>query len=86
MSLEDVPVVEDFSGMFVRELKEIVKKAGISRIDEGCFLIVVQHFIDQLLHCLELFDQKIFVTAFFRYYWKFRSKFSPWSCKKLFDV
>ena len=41
MFLEDVAVVEDFGGVFVGELKEIVKEAGISRIDEGCFPIVV---------------------------------------------
>ena len=37
MPLEDVMVIKDFGGVFVGELKEIVKKAGISRIDEGCF-------------------------------------------------
>ena len=41
MFLEDVVVIEDFGGVFVRELKEIVEEAGISRIDEGCFPIVV---------------------------------------------
>ena len=41
MSLVDVSVIEDFSGVFVGELEEIVKKAGISRIDEKCFPVVI---------------------------------------------
>ena len=41
MSLVDVPVVEDFSSVFIGELEEVVKEAGISRINEGCFLVVV---------------------------------------------
>ena len=43
-------------------------------------------FVNQSFCCLKLFDQEIFVTAFFRYYWKFWSKFSLWLYKKLFDV
>ena len=39
--LVDVSVIEDFGGVFVRELKEVIKKAGISRVDERCFPVVV---------------------------------------------
>ena len=55
--LEDVAVVEDLGGVLVRKLEEVVKKAGICRIDEQSFPVVVQHFIDQSFCCLELFDQ-----------------------------
>ena len=55
--LEDVTVVKDFSGVLVRKLEEVVKKAGICRIDEQSFPIVMQHFVDQSFRCLELFDQ-----------------------------
>ena len=84
--LEDVVIIEDFGGVLVRKLEEVVKKAGISRIDERGFPVVLQHFIDQPFRGLELFDQKIFITSFFWYDRKFRSKFSPGSCQKSFDV
>ena len=84
--LKDITVIEDLSGVFVGELKEIVKKAGISRINERCLPIVIQHFVDQSFCCLKLFNQEIFVTAFFKYHWKFQSKFSLQLCKKLFNV
>ena len=84
--LKNIAVVEDFSGIFAGELKEVVEEAGISRINEQCLPVVIQHFIDKLFCCLKLFNQEIFVTAFLRHYWKFQSNFSLWSCKKLFDV
>ena len=41
MSLVDVLVIEDFGSVFIGELEEVIKKAGISRINEGCFPVVV---------------------------------------------
>ena len=83
---EDVTVIEDFGGVLVRKLEEVVEKAGVCRIDERSFPVVMQHFVDQPFCCLELFDQEIFITSFFWYNWKFWSKFSPGSCQKSFDV
>ena len=84
--LEDIAVVEDFGGVFVRKLEEVVKKAGICRIDKRGFPVIIQHFVDQSFCSLELFDHKIFVTAFFRYDWKFWSIFSSGLCQESFDV
>ena len=84
--LEYVAVVEDFGGVFVRKLEEVVEKAGICRINERGFPVVMQHFVDQSFCSLELFNQKIFVTTFFQYDWKFRSIFSSGSCQESFDV
>ena len=39
--LEDVAVVENFSGVFVRKLEEVVEEAGICRINEGSFPVVI---------------------------------------------
>ena len=55
--LEDVAVVEDFSGVLIRKLEEVIEKAGICRIDKWSFLVVMQHFVDQPFCGLELFDQ-----------------------------
>ena len=79
-------VVEDFCGVFVGKLEEVVEKAGICRIDKWGFPVVMQHFVDQPFCSLELFNQKIFVASFFRYDGKFWSIFSPRSCQESFDV
>ena len=55
--LEDIAVVEDFGSVLVRKLEEVVKKAGICRIDEWGFPVVLQHFVDQPFCGLKLFDQ-----------------------------
>ena len=55
--LENIAVIEDFSGVLVRKLEEVVEKAGICRIDERSFPVVMQHFVDQPFCGLELFDQ-----------------------------
>ena len=39
--LEDVAVVENFSGVLVRKLEEVVEEAGICRINKGGFPIVI---------------------------------------------
>ena len=39
--LVDVLVIEYFGGVFVRKLKEVMEEAGISRINEGCFPVIV---------------------------------------------
>ena len=39
--LEDVAVIENFSGVLIRKLEEVVKEAGISRINERGFPVII---------------------------------------------
>ena len=84
--LEDIAVIEDLGGVFVRKLEEVIKKAGICRLNERGFPVVLQYFVDQPFCGLELSNQKIFITSFFWYDRKFRNKFGSGSCQKSFDV